>query len=209
MANEAAPISAEAIARWYEGCDFSEDWTSNNFPVWTELLRPLRGAPVNILEIGSWEGRSALFFLNYLPNSRIVCVDTFAGGDEHRDNADWSAQLPLIEQRFDANLQRFKARVEKIKASSHAALVDLGLTKRRFDLVYVDGGHRAGDVYGDAILSWPLLNRRGIMIFDDYEWPHAPNERERPKMGVDAFLWNFMNQYSLVFRGYQLIVQKI
>ena|SRR5215472_17578497 len=42
----------------------------------------LRKAPLRIVEIGSWEGRSALFFLKYLPYSSIVCIDTFQGTPE-------------------------------------------------------------------------------------------------------------------------------
>jgi hypothetical protein len=41
---------------------------------------------VKILDIGSFEGRSAVFFLKYLPGSTIVCIDTFAGTPEEGDN---------------------------------------------------------------------------------------------------------------------------
>jgi hypothetical protein len=202
-------ISEDVIAGWYRGCTFSTDWTSSNFAVWIEVLRELRSAPASILEIGSWEGRSALFFLNYLPSCRITCVDTFAGSDEDLVDPKLKAFLPRIEHRFDANLERFKSRVEKIKTTSQAALAILGIAKRRFDLVYVDGSHRAGDVYADAVLSWPLLNKKGLLIFDDYGWPHGRDERDRPKLGIDAFLWNFVNEYAIVSRGYQVIARKI
>jgi hypothetical protein len=202
-------ISAEEVAVWYQGCDLTEDWTSQNFSVWADILQPLRAQQINVLEIGSWEGRSALFFLNYLSNCRITCVDTFAGGDEHRNNPKWASLLPEVERRFDANVARFKSRVEKIKAASSTALADLGIAKRRYDLIYVDGSHRAADVYADAVLAWSLLNRRGAVIFDDYEWPHATDARDGPKLGIDSFLWNFINQYAVIFRGYQLVVQKV
>jgi len=208
MPNDLAPISVEEIASWYQGCALSEDWTSHHFPLWLQVLRPLRALPVNVLEIGSWEGRSALFFLNYLRNCRITCVDTFAGGDEHRDNPTWSALLPTIEQRFDANLERFKSRVEKIKATSVAALAGLGIAKRRFDLVYIDGSHRASDVYADAVLSWSLLNKAGFVIFDDYVYALGTDEHDRPKLGIDSFLYHFLTQYVPVAGGHQLIVQK-
>ena len=52
------------------------------YSVWRRVLAPLRKTPVRIVEIGSWEGRSALFFLKYLPYSRIVCIDTFQGTAE-------------------------------------------------------------------------------------------------------------------------------
>jgi hypothetical protein len=214
MTKTLAQPSADVIAGWFEGCTFSQDWTSHNFPIWAQLLRPLRTLSLRILEIGSWEGRSALFFLNYLPNSQITCVDTFAGGEEHVNDPAILAALPGIEKRFDANTSRFQARLEKIKAQSHAALIDLGIARRRFDLMYIDGSHRTADVYGDAMLSYSLLNRKGFVIFDDYnKWDEETglkwDEETAVKVAVDAFCWNFMNECRVVHRGYQLIVQKI
>jgi hypothetical protein len=209
MANELPPSSLNTIASWYEGHTFSEDWTTQNFPVWLQLLWPLRGVPMNVLEIGSWEGRSALFFLNYLVKSRITCVDTFAGGEEHQHDPKYSALLPVLEQRFDRNVEKFQSRVDKIKAASHKALAILGTDRRRFDLVYVDGSHRASDVYSDAVLSWALLNRGGLVIFDDYGWPLGEDERDRPKLGIDAFLSSFAHQYAPVAHGYQMIIRKL
>src|SRR5512139_4290639 len=115
--------------------EFTVDWTSHNSPIWEKLFGSARNAPVKILEIGSWEGRSAIWFLDYLPHSKITCVDTFAGGDEH-----WAmTELPSIEKRFDANLAPYADRCEKIKDTSHKALGNLGIDRRRFNVIYIDG----------------------------------------------------------------------
>ena len=42
-----------------------------------------RADPVRILEIGSWEGRSTLFFLSYFTNGRVTAVDPWADRDDH------------------------------------------------------------------------------------------------------------------------------
>jgi Methyltransferase domain len=94
--------------------------------------------PVRVLEIGSWEGRSALFFLNYFPASQLVCVDTFGGNIEHMRNPHFAALIPETEQRFDANVAAFTGRVEKIKGTSADVLPRLGIAGRRFNIVYVD-----------------------------------------------------------------------
>jgi predicted O-methyltransferase YrrM len=206
MTNMLPPLSAELIAEWERGCTFSTDWTTYHFLLWAELLKPLRAEPIKVLEIGSWEGRSALFFLNYLPNSQITCVDTFEGSEEHLRNVRRLEALAVLEKRFDANTNRFQSRVEKIKARSHAALIDLGIARRRFDLVYVDGSHHARDVYGDAVLSWSLLNWEGFVIFDDYNWNYIPGPT--PKMAIDAFCCNFADNI-VVHCGNQVIVQKV
>jgi predicted O-methyltransferase YrrM len=121
--------------------------------------------PVRVLEIGSWEGRSALFFLNYFPASQLVCVDTFGGNIEHMRNPHFAALIPETEQRFDANVAAFTGRVEKIKGTSADVLPRLGIAGRRFNIVYVDANHRAANVYADGALAWPMVERAGIVIF--------------------------------------------
>jgi hypothetical protein len=54
--------------------------------------------------------------------------------------------------------------VEKVKGSSAEVLPQLGIAACRFDLVYVDGSHRAADVYSDGALAWPMVARNGIVI---------------------------------------------
>jgi predicted O-methyltransferase YrrM len=202
-------LAEEEVARWYAGKSFSADWTTWHFTTWAELLQPLRDAPVRVLEIGSWEGRSALFFLNYFARSHVVCVDTFGGNIEHMRNPHFAALVGDTERRFDANVADFKARVEKIKGPSAEVLPRLGIAQRRFDLVYVDGSHLAADVYGDGVLAWPMVARDGIVIFDDYEFDEIEQESERPKPGIDAFLAAFEGQYRLLHRAYQVAIVKL
>jgi len=206
---EQAGFEAE-IAAWYEGKAFSSDWTSWHFHNWTRILKPLRGTAARIIEIGSWEGRSALFFMNYFSRSRLVCIDTFAGGEEHQSNpAAFADDLPAVEKRFDANLAAFAARIEKIKAPSCVALPQLGIAGRRFDVAYIDGSHLAVDVYSDAVLVWPMIVSSGIVIFDDYEWEDNFGTARHPKLGIDRFLEAFAGQYRVIHRAYQIMVEKI
>ena len=142
------------------------------------MLHPLCEKPARVLEIGSWEGRSALFFLNYLPLSSIVCIDPFEGNVEHQLDAHFRQLVPKAEAQFDCNLAAFADRVEKIKGSSTTVLPTLGVSGRRFDLAYVDGSHMAADVYSDAVLTWPMIEPGGIVIFDDYEWELMDHEHE-------------------------------
>ena len=202
-------MSEAHAANWYDGKDFSSDWTSWHFPNWFSLLKKYRRRKARVLEIGSWEGRSAIFFLNFLPHSQLVCVDTFEGGEEHRTHPEAFAEsLPLIEQRFDANTSEFVDRIEKIKARSTDALSMLGVERRRFDLAYIDGGHLATEVYSDAVLTWPLIVRGGIVIFDDYLWDGMPGVYEVPKPGIDAFLGTIDGNYRILLNDYQVAIVK-
>jgi predicted O-methyltransferase YrrM len=173
------------------------------------MLHPLRAKPVRILEIGSWEGRSALFFLNYLPRRCIVCNDTFEGNVEHHLDPHFQPLVRKAEAHFDFNLAAFADRIEKIKGSSTIVLPTLGISGRRFDLAYVDGSHMAADVYGDAVLTWSMMEPGGLVIFDDYEWNLMSNDGERPRLGIDAFLDAFRGQYREIHRAYQIVIAKL
>jgi predicted O-methyltransferase YrrM len=205
---DTAFLTKAEITAWEEGKTFSTNWAASNFFAWAALLRPFRQKIVRILEIGSWEGRSALFFLNYFPGSRIVCIDPFEGNVEHRLDPYFAALAPKAEGQFDANLAALADRIEKIKGSSTKILPELGIAGRRFDLAYIDGSHMAADVYSDAILTWPLIEPGGVVIFDDYEWEGMPDERERPKLGIDAFLATLGGNYQELDRGYQVAIVK-
>jgi predicted O-methyltransferase YrrM len=180
------------------GCSFSTDWVSRPAPLWTRYLGELRGLEnVHLLEIGSSEGRSAIWFLDNVlthPTSSITCVDVF------------SARVK--ETRFDHNtkLSGFSNKVTKIKGRSQEVLKLL--REGSYDVIYIDGSHRAADVHVDALLSWALLKPGGIIIFDDYAWkPEKPPEA-RPQMGIDAFLNDFRFQVEILHKGYQVIVRR-
>lgn len=197
------------VTPWYEGKTFKTDWTSWHFPNWVKWLAPYQKRELEVLEIGSWEGRSALFFLNYLPRCRITCIDTFEGGQEHKAAEDAETELPKIERHFDANTAAFTSRIEKIKAPSVVALADLGVAGRKFDIAYIDGGHRSFEVYSDGMLTWPLMRKGGLVIFDDYQWEMMPDPLDNPKPGIDAFLKVAKGEFRNVHRKYQIAIQKV
>jgi predicted O-methyltransferase YrrM len=201
-------VAGIEVEAWYAGKTFTCDWTTTRIPAWLEMLEAYREVPVRVLEIGAWEGRATLFFLNYLPKSRVVCVDTFGGNVEHHLDDYFAALLPGLETRFDANVAAFGDRVEKLKGPSSAVLPQLGIAGRRFDIAYVDGSHFAADVYSDAVLTWSLMAPGGIVILDDYAWDLMDDERERPKLGIDAFLKTIDGQYDVIHCSYQMVIAK-
>jgi predicted O-methyltransferase YrrM len=138
----------------------------------------------------------------------LTCIDTFLGSPEHDVRPAWAAALPEVEQRFDFNLAEFGDRVEKIRSVSSRGLARLSLAGRRFDVVYIDGSHHSEDVQADAVLSWPMVRKGGIVIFDDYEWNFFTDDPSHPKIGVDAFLTAHAGTYRELHRGYQIILEK-
>ena len=151
-----------------------------------------------MLEIGSYEGRSAVWFLENIlthPSASIVCLDFFSS-------------LPLS-TRFDHNIQRSGqgSRVTKLKGRSDAILSTLPLD--HFDIIYIDGSHQAADVLMDAMLSWHRIKPGGIMLFDDYLWAPGTPATERPQMAIDLFLQSFAGRYEILLKSYQIAIRKL
>ena len=64
------------------------DWFLSKTPVFIDKFEKNskeKNKIKNILEIGSFEGRSTIFFLNYFSNCNITCVDTWSGSHEQGD----------------------------------------------------------------------------------------------------------------------------
>ncbi len=179
---------------------FSTDGVSANAPVWSRHLKDFIGKPnVHALEIGSYEGRSAVWFLENVlihDTSTITCIDIFEDD---------------FEPTFDANVKAsgLGHKLTKLKAESRAALRSL---KNNFDFVYIDGSHVAKDVLVDAVLAWDILKPGGLIIFDDYRMRRSPQKNQSdaliPEPAIDAFLKVFQPYIDVVHQDYQLIVKK-
>ncbi|MBD2087968.1 tetratricopeptide repeat protein [Coleofasciculus sp. FACHB-542] len=203
-----ARYQIETILKGYQ---FSTDWFSRNLDILNEHLKPLSKIPgLNILEIGSWEGRSTCWFLENIlidSSSQITCIDTFAGSLEHqRYDCDY---LSSIEERFDFNINRTGAaeKVRKIvgKSQQILRLLPLGF----YDLVYIDGSHLASDVLEDAVLTWALVKVGGTIIFDDYDFIFAENSFQNTKVGIDAFVSVFSDKIKFIHKSHQILLKKL
>ncbi len=187
---------------------YSKDWFTGWAPeVWLQLVDklPMRK---RFLEIGSYEGRSAVWTVENMmeDGGEIVCIDTWAGGEEH-------ATMDGVEDRFDYNIATLRTQypdryVTKMKSPSLGALIVANEQYDPFDFVYIDGSHVAKDVLTDAVLAWPCLRPGGIICFDDYLYGDPRDILHRPKIAVDAFVNIFSEQLEFIHVGYQMIVRK-
>ena len=168
---------------------FTTDWFSNAAPHIAQSF--LRTQHVeNILEIGSWEGRSTCWFLDACPNATITCVDTFEGSVEHE-----GINMSDVEKRFRENVQPYGTRVVVRKGRSDRML--FGLDPESFDVIYVDGSHEHHDALSDLVFAYHLLRPGGVLLVDDYAG--FPGVRA----AVDAFVQAFKG-LEPIHVGYQV-----
>lgn len=163
------------------------------------------------LEIGSYEGRSSVFFIERMDEGgKIICVDTWEGGKEHTEQ-----DMTGVIDRFKHNITlassaRPEVKVEAFKSRSSNFLASLIAQEghESFDLIYIDGSHQSHDVLTDACMSFPLLKKKGLMVFDDYAWGNAAAPLDNPKIAIDAFTTIFGPYFDLKHSGSQVILQR-
>jgi hypothetical protein len=176
---------------------FTNDWLSSKVDIWNRVIKPL-GSINNILEVGSYEGRSAIWFIENIlsENTSISCVDDWSWADD--------------ESLFDKNIEIVKNKfptidVIKLSGDSQIKLAELLLNKKTYDLIYIDGKCDASKRLSDACGAWTLLNLNGVMVFDDYLYI---SEEANLKLAIDYFCTIFQNKYKYLYVGKQVIIQK-
>lgn len=186
----------------------TRDWFSINIPHWEFITSryALQTRPLEVLEIGSWEGLSTYWMLKNWPNCHITCVDTWEGGDEHKDGSAATKEiLDNYENNFDSNLKAYETRITKVKTRS---INFFGSSNQQFDVIYVDGSHNVCDVFVDVMESYARLRVGGLLILDDYFWRHYLNIYQNPAVAINLFLRIASGTYSLVHFNHQIVIQK-
>jgi predicted O-methyltransferase YrrM len=181
---------AEAEPRY----EFSNKWFSGNIRLFAQFLTGLKDRPCRLLEIGSYEGRSATWLVDHIathPSAVIDAVDVC----EH----------PKLRRNLAATGHADKVTFHL----GPSAVVLRTLPLDSYDFAYIDGCHWTVNVLEDAVHAFRLLKAGGIMAFDDYMWDDpAENQEGRPKEAIDAFLSVYRDQVELLHRGNQVWIRK-
>ena len=185
----------------------TQNWFTNNIPVWEQVLKKYIGEPIKVIEIGSFEGMSTVWLCeNILTNkdSHIDCVDPYLPYLDPQFGLDQKT-MTEVEDRFKKNTEPFKDKI-----TLHKELSDTYLKQRTelADLIYIDGDHTSRGCLKDMIQSHLLLKEGGLMIVDDYLWAGMLEGVDVPKGAINSFMSAFAEQYSLISIGYQIILQK-
>jgi predicted O-methyltransferase YrrM len=199
---------------------FTENWfTGDGLNVLNEIDTTQE---LHILEIGSFEGKSTVWFLeNILQNkkSSITCVDPWMNFSQdhdslnsyYRENNDHDLVERKTKEVFLHNITEstYRDKVIVKQGLSNEVLPSLIVQKEKYDIIFIDGNHTAPYVMMDAVMSWSLLKEGGFMIFDDYNWDlHKPSTL-RPKESIDYFMLTFADYATEVYSDYRKVIKKI
>ena len=191
--------------------EFTEDWFSESNPErvvrqFDEFLSEFKGKPCMFLEIGSFEGMSTIWMLENIlteEKSQIFCIDAWA---------EWTGDAFV---RFVSNISKtgLKDKVHIVKGDSSEEL--RMFPNKYFDFIYVDGNHDEKAVIKDAIGSFRILKKGGIIAFDDYllgiRYPNSPGSKAMngsTKRAIDYFLDVFQDEIEVIYKDYQVWIKK-
>jgi predicted O-methyltransferase YrrM len=178
------------VANWYEGKELTSDWLpTGHLLFWFPALQHLRERSADVLEIGSYEGRSAIAFLEALPKCHVTTVDIF---DD-----------PEVEARCKRNLASYAHRAEIIKMAGAAAIEML--SGKLFDVIYLDAEKTRHGAFAHSALAWPILKVGGIRIWDDFRWGEGQPDDRRPGSGIELFCSTFKPCLAVLHQDWQII----
>ena len=123
-----------------------------------------------ILEIGTFDGKNALFLSKIFPDSKITTIDL----DDEDDLFIKTYNRDKFEDRREFCIERDKI----LKSSKNIQFVKMNSLElykfnQVFDLIWVDGAHGYPHVAIDIINSLRLLNDNGYLLCDDI-WKSKP-----------------------------------
>jgi len=160
---------------------FECDYFTPNSAYFINHLSKYKDTKLDCLEIGSFEGRSAVWMLENIlthPQSSITCVES-NGMDS----------LNILSY----NLSEFADKVRLIIQPSTLGLSTLIVEKRQFDFIYIDGQHDEYMPLSDLVMAHELLKVGGIMAVDDYL---LPDSKEYGKCTIRKCFDNFIEVYQ-------------
>lgn len=162
----------------------------------------------SILEIGSFEGLSAVFFAdNYLghPNSTLTCVDPFTSvaDNDHNTFLDAQEYISLQEANFLYNISNCRApgRIRFCRSTSDRFF---DANTSQFTFIYMDGNHTPPQIVKDIHSCFQALSPGGILWMDDYLGSEGTL-----KSSFDAGLKNYVDQLTVLHSVYQLAIKKL
>jgi len=126
----------------------------------------------DVVEIGSWQGRSSSFLARATTeskNGKFFAIDHFKGnvGKEH---------YYVVKENDLSDLKRgFIENMSKIDLANNINLMDMPndvavkyFSKKSIRFLFIDGDHTSEGVKKDIDLFFPLLVDGALIIFDDY-----------------------------------------
>jgi cephalosporin hydroxylase/glycosyltransferase involved in cell wall biosynthesis len=164
--------------------------------------------PRYIIDVRVWKGQSSLFMADLLKKLSIegivISVDTFSGIPEHWKSVTESAfrfknGRPLLYEQFMTNIiaSSHQNRIVPLCLSPIDAIRYLRSHGVASSFVHIDSAKDYETVYAEMLAYWAFLSPGGILMGDDFAWPHVEkavrdfSKQARVEFEVSAPKWIF------------------
>lgn len=142
-----------------------------------------RSAPGDLLELGAYMGKSAIFLGARLrAGERFTVCDLFDSPAEDASNSREmrKSYATLTRRAFEANYRAFHEELPTIVQGLSSAVTD-HVEEGSVRFAHIDASHLHAHVHGDILAVRTLLTAHGVVVLDDYRAEHCP--------GVAAATW--------------------
>jgi len=155
------------------------------------------------LEIGCYEGLSSFYVLSEFKFVNAYFLDIW--DEPNKNSKSLTNDFGRVEKFFDENVSEFN--FTKIKDDSVISMRKLFRNDIGFDFIYIDGSHNGEDILSDAIEAFKILNKGGLIFFDDF-LQYEKNRKIQSYVGIEKFLELYSNDLQIVFFQNNLAVKK-
>lgn len=167
---------------------FTQNWVDGSYPdipkYWYSIIQDNKYK--RLLEIGTLEGRSLLYFVDAGIIS-ATCIDIWKTS-KYFSNFNYNQKVLyedypnlelLVLNGYSWDVIGSMLETKKLEPKR-------GFNKQEYDIIYVDASKYPHNTMIDACMAFRVLRKGGCIIFDDYNWKRD-NSNLTPKIGIDAF----------------------
>lgn len=179
-----APAGLDEVKGWFFAADqLLFDW----------LLTRQKGLAEagDLLEVGAYMGKSAIFTGSYLrPGERFTVCDLFDGpADDSANDAEMAKSYSTLTRRaFEANYLSFHDELPTV-LQGLSSMVPGRVADGSCRFVHVDASHLYEHVHADIATARAVLKPYGVVVLDDFRAEHCP--------GVAAAAWQAVTSGGL------------
>ncbi|CAM5337550.1 MULTISPECIES: class I SAM-dependent methyltransferase [Streptomyces] len=158
---------------------------------WFLARQEERAEPGDLLELGAYMGKSAIFMGARLrPGDRFTVCDLFDSPAEDASNSKEMAKSysTLTRRAFEANYLSFHEELPEIVQGLSSSVAD-HVKPGSCRFAHIDASHLYEHVHGDIVTVRELLTPQGIVVLDDFRAEHCP--------GVAAATWQAVTGQAL------------
>ena len=182
-----------------------EDWFSQNYIHWINagIKYKLINKNFNYLELGVYEGRSAIFIIQNFKKAKLTLVDPWKITNSKDLSSYSNKSLANVYQLFKKSIKPYRSKVKVYKKTSEEFFL---INKKKFDLIYLDACHHKNEVFNDLVGCFHISKKKTLIIIDDIWKIHNARIKDNVFFGFLEFHFIYKNKYKILSFYPQLII---